>query len=89
MSCHNCKHRGTLPGDAHSKCNHPGASIGSMVCAKFGETTEGQQVVVFPGTHGLMVIGDRYGFDSDWFLWPLNFDPAWLLGCTGYEEVQS
>lgn len=26
-NCHECKHQGTIPGDAHSKCNNPDAEV--------------------------------------------------------------
>ncbi len=26
-NCHKCKHRGTIPGDAHSRCNNPEAKV--------------------------------------------------------------
>ena len=25
--CYECKHRGTIPGDAHSRCNNPEAKV--------------------------------------------------------------
>ena len=28
-NCYKCKHRGTIPGDCHSKCNHPKISDGT------------------------------------------------------------
>lgn len=30
------------------------------------------------------VEGDPHGRRMGWFFWPLNFDPVWLLSCTGY-----
>jgi hypothetical protein len=33
------------------------------------------------------VIGDAHGKFNGWFSWPFNFDPVWLLSCTGFESV--
>jgi len=30
------------------------------------------------------VEGDEWGIKNGWFLWPFNFDPAWLKDCSGY-----
>lgn len=32
----------------------------------------------------LGIKADRYGFENGWFMWPVNFDPAWLLNCNGF-----
>jgi len=58
-NCYKCKHRGTIPGDAHSKCNHP-------------EVTN------------LKIEGNPHGVKNDWFAWPANFDPTWLVNCNGF-----
>lgn len=26
---------------------------------------------------------------SGWFFWPFNFDPRWLLSCTGYQAKET
>lgn len=30
------------------------------------------------------VKGDALGIRRGWFLWPLNFDPVWMLECDGF-----
>jgi len=60
-NCYECKHRGTVPGDAHSCCRHPGLAE-------------------------LKIKGDPHGIRMGWFVWPVNFDPAWLEICNGFEE---
>jgi len=55
--CYKCKHRGEVPGDAHSECKNSEARVK----------------------------GDAYGMRKGWFLWPLNFDPTWLVSCDGFE----
>lgn len=39
-----------------------------------------------PAMKRLNVAGDNHGIRSGWFLWPLNFDPTWLLTCDGFEK---
>lgn len=34
------------------------------------------------------VEADPHGMKMGWFLFPYNFDPIWLLSCTGYEEIK-
>ena len=31
---------------------------------------------------------NSHGFNSGWFYWPSNFDPAWLTNCDGYTKVE-
>lgn len=31
------------------------------------------------------VEGDPGGIKNGWFLWPLNFDPTWLVSCDGFK----
>ena len=33
----------------------------------------------------LIVHGHPHGIRNGWFLWPVDFDPVWLLDCNGYE----
>lgn len=39
-----------------------------------------------PAMKRLNVLGDVSGIRGGWFLWPLNFDPTWLLTCDGFEK---
>ena len=36
--------------------------------------------------HSAKVVGDKHGIRMGWFMWPFNFDPAWLLSCDGFSE---
>ena len=31
------------------------------------------------------VVGDSHGIDKGWFFWPFNFDPTWLISCSGFK----
>ena len=30
------------------------------------------------------VTGDAHGISMGWFMWPVNFDPVWLISCDSY-----
>ena len=84
-NCYGCKWRGTIPGDAHSRCRHPEVKIdsnpiGALVDMLGGKTKEAAEK--------LHIMGYAQGIQGGWFLWPANFDPVWLLTCTGFEAKE-
>jgi len=81
--CYKCMYRGTIPGDAHSRCKHPKAktaddSIVAMINSFAGKTGETAK--------RLGIKGNPIGIRGGWFMWPVNFDPAWLEKCNGFTE---
>jgi hypothetical protein len=32
------------------------------------------------------VSGNPSGIKHGWFMWPLNFDPTWLVSCDGFSD---
>jgi len=34
------------------------------------------------------VKGNPHGIRSGWFFWPWNFDPTWLISCTGFKKKE-
>lgn len=34
------------------------------------------------------VKGNAGGIRRGWFFWPFNFDPVWLVECTGFEAKE-
>ena len=34
--------------------------------------------------HAAKVSGHAHGVRSGWFMWPVNFDPTWLVSCNGF-----
>jgi len=32
------------------------------------------------------VEGHPQGIRNGWFMWPLNFDPVWLISCDGFSD---
>lgn len=93
--CYSCKHRGGIPGDAHSCCKHPdldGATddpfLGMMAMfANIGRT--GPQVDVIKATSEKFEIKANYhGIKNGWFNWPWNFDPVWLENCNAFDPKE-
>lgn len=35
----------------------------------------------------LRVRAEPHGIANGWFLYPVNFDPIWLIECTGFAPV--
>ena len=33
-----------------------------------------------------VVKGNEHGKRNGWFLWPMNFDPVWLISCDGFSD---
>ena len=83
-NCYECKHRGTLVGDAHSCCRHSDALGKGDAFDEFMRTAGGLM-----GTTGhpekLGIKGHPQGIQNGWFFWPTNFDPTWLSKCNGFE----
>jgi len=87
-NCFKCKHRGKVPGSAHSRCNHPSTKEATEnnpmlgVLAIFASVGRGQAIQL---DTGLNIKGDSHGIEKGWFNWPFNFDPLWLENCDGFE----
>jgi hypothetical protein len=77
FDCYTCKHRGTVPGDAHSCCKYPGLDANPF---KFFDEKNSKIA------QKLQIQGDPHGVRRGWFFWPCNFDPVWLRNCNGYHK---
>ncbi len=75
--CYKCKYRGMVAGSAHSCCEYPGNDTGIL---SFFEPKNKENVVK------LGIKGHPQGIRSGWFMWPVNFDPTWLMECNGFKE---
>ncbi|MBC8458076.1 MAG: hypothetical protein H8D67_08795 [Deltaproteobacteria bacterium] len=85
FNCYQCKYRGTIPGDAHSRCNHPEVSQDDNEFGALVEMLQGKN----KGAMGKLGIkGHPQGIRAGWFSWPANFDPTWLLNCDGFEPKE-
>ena len=87
-NCYKCIYRGALPGSAHSCCKHPAVQsvakyplmqIIGLLGKRSGITLDINDV-----DDPLGVTAIDHGIQQGWFLYPVNFDPAWLLTCKGY-----
>ena len=82
--CYTCKHRRTLIGDAHSECAHPQINGSDRILSPLllaGGST--------PPACKLNVHGSEHGIRNGWFMWPINFDPVWLVSCDGYQPKEA
>lgn len=84
--CNKCIHRGTNPGTAHIRCDHPSnenphssAFEAMAILASVG------RIPGFQVKTDLNVKGHPTGLARGWFNWPYNFDPTWLLECDGFD----
>ncbi len=77
--CYKCKHRGTVPGDAHSCCKYPGNDTEMFSFFAHGNRENAKKLNIKANPHGI---------GSGWFLWPVNFDPVWLENCDGFKSKE-
>jgi hypothetical protein len=78
-NCYKCKYQGSVPGSCHSSCQHP--LIANQQVVAMMVITMGKNI---PAPFNLEY--DKYGLQSGWFNWPLDFDPTWLNRCDAYEN---
>jgi hypothetical protein len=85
MNCHQCKHRGDIPGDAHISCDHPFAMepINRVLTPLLLLTGH-----VPPLMKRMNVSVDQYGVGAGWATWPINFDPTWVESCDHVESAE-
>lgn len=91
-NCYECKWRGKIPGDCHSKCNHPKVAMTpdnplNGLLALLGSVGRCSSLPV-KLANPLNVEGDPHGIKKGWFCWPINFDPVWLQSCDGFEVIK-
>jgi len=90
--CYDCKHRGTIPGDAHSRCRHPvvkklgGDDPFKNMMAIFASVGRAPPQIAQRASDALKIEANYHGIKNGWFNWPYNFDPVWLAHCEGFEN---
>jgi hypothetical protein len=86
-NCYECKHRGSIAGDAHSCCKHPSVKVdnSNMFSALVGLMNGDADGAI----KELGITGDSYGIRMGWFMWPANFDPVWLVSCNGFKKKEN
>lgn len=82
--CYKCVHRGTIPGDAHSQCNHPEVEAVSTERNPLMRMAHAMSGAYNPIAKKLNIVANFHGIRSGWFMWPVNFDPVWLKNCDGF-----
>ena len=90
FDCYTCRYRGSVPGSAHSCCNHP--SLKTLedkpmlkLMATFASVRRVPPIVI--ASKELNIKAEPHGIRMGWFNFPFNFDPVWLLNCDGYEKA--
>lgn len=90
--CYCCKHRSTIPGDAHSRCNHPeikGILDDPLLNIAANFASVGRTMPIWNNKaiqKRFEIRGNVYGISRGWFNWPWNFDPIWLENCNAWEQ---
>lgn len=87
--CYECEYRSSVPGDAHSSCNHPAFKeiVKDPIAQMLGIFASIGRVASIQGqAEGIVVKGNKYGIQNGWFNHPFNFDPCWLEECTGFKQ---
>jgi hypothetical protein len=86
-NCYDCIYRRPIPGDVHSQCVHPfvknSKERGVSTVVSIVDLLKGESSGVMKE---LNISGHSYGIRNNWFFWPINFDPAWLVTCNGFEK---
>ena len=85
VNCYDCKHRGTIPGDAHTICHHPDVKQDSNPFGALVDMIGGKNA---DAAKKLNIKGNEIGIRRGWFMWPANFDPTWLENCDGFEAKE-
>lgn len=90
-NCYKCVYRGTLPGSAHSCCDHPANAeiLNDPLSQVFGILASvGRVAPANVETKGIKVVGNPFGIKRGWFIFPTNFDPTWLESCDGFKAKE-
>ena len=84
--CRDCIHMRTIPGNAHIRCAHPSIKTKNEGFAGIMGLLGGGLPVEAPKE--LNIKANPTGIAGGWFMFPLNFDPTWLLNCDGFTKGQ-
>lgn len=77
IDCYECKYRGTIPGDRHSKCQHPEVNKTGIDDCFMGGLAEAYLGKANPAKRALGIKGGGP-------TWPANFNPIFLTACLGF-----
>lgn len=88
-NCYKCIYRQSIPGDAHSRCTHPNIYKDNEELTGLSELVtllNSHLGIMWMKENNLNVTGNEHGIQNCWFNWPWNYDPIWLLTCSGYTK---
>lgn len=68
-----------LPAMHYSCCEYPGNDTG--ILSFFSPANKINDVK-------LGIKGHPQGVRRGWFMWPVNFDPTWLIECNGFSKLK-
>jgi hypothetical protein len=90
-NCYECKHKGSVPGSAHSSCRHPRTAEShdnamANMFAIFASVGRSDPQIDTTAASALGISAKRHGIVNGWFNWPWDFDPTWLTNCAGFES---
>lgn len=86
-SCHTCKYKKNIPGDAHFQCAYPlmdakTSSILSLASIANPRAFNQEVKRMFGFT------ASEHGLQSGWFSFPSNFSPTWMEGeCNKHSDL--
>jgi hypothetical protein len=89
-NCYNCKHRGTVPGSAHSSCKILSSTISDKQKTIEMELllATGQIRMFDEKTNRDLVELNPHGVRNGWATWPMDFDPIWVDSCA-FENIDT
>jgi hypothetical protein len=88
MNCHNCIHHRTLPGNAHIECDVPLFDQAAMLLIWMHSLTSKGNMIYKSYDDSFEVELNSTGIKGGWAMWPINFDPIWIVRCTRYKEKE-
>jgi len=87
-NCYKCQHRSRVPGSAHSTCSwFTGKTKMALAAGVMTYGGNGVTGVKIAGNEIPIVGLHQFGLHGGWAMWPVDFDPRWVLWCIGYDPV--
>lgn len=87
-NCYNCQWRGPVAGSAHSSCTFISEA------AKESPMSKTVELLIAAGLQEIQVDGEvspvfhETGKKKGWAMWPINFDPVWLISCKFFKKKE-
>lgn len=89
LPCYKCKHRRSIPGDAHSSCVQPDVKVwydsGLGELLRFTKQAIPECIAIGIKYFGFTKVR-QHGINCGWFNWPFNYDPVWAETCNKFED---